>query len=69
MIDKVRVAIYLERLSAMDVAIARRRPVKVLNREKLEQDILFAYDETKRTLAVCAPNKVFLASLTSESSF
>jgi hypothetical protein len=67
--DQVRVTIYLERLSSMDVAIGRRRPVKVLSREKLEQDILFAYDESKRTLAVCAPTKVLLVSLTSESSF
>src|ERR1700733_4753183 len=37
LIDKVRVAIYLERISAMGVAIGRRRPVKILNREKLEQ--------------------------------
>ena len=69
MIDKVRVAIYLERLSAMDVAIARRRPVKVLNREKLEQDVLFAFDETTRALAVCAPTKVLYVSLALESSF
>ncbi len=53
----------------MDMAIERHRPVKVLNREKLEQDILFAFDETKRALAVCAPTKVLLVSLTSGSLF
>jgi hypothetical protein len=69
LVDQVRVTIYLERLAAMDVAIQRRRPVKVLNREKLEQDVLFAFDEKTRTLAVCAPTKVPYMSLTSESSF
>jgi hypothetical protein len=68
LVDPVRVTIYLERLPAMDMAIQRHRPVKVLNREKLEQDILFAFDETKRSLAVCAPNKVRVVSLTSEFS-
>jgi hypothetical protein len=63
--DQVRVTIYLERLPAMEMAIQRRRPVKVLNREKLEQDVLFAFDETTRALAVCAPTKVIYVSLTS----
>ena len=53
----------------MDIAIQRRRPVKVLSREKLEQDVLFAFDEKTRALAVCAPTKVLHVSLTSESSF
>jgi hypothetical protein len=69
LVDQVKVTIYLERLPAMDVAIQRRRPVKVLNREKLEQDVLFAFDETTRALAVCAPTKVLYVSLTSEISF
>lgn len=69
LVDSVRVTIYLERLPAMDMAIQRHRPVKVLNREKLEKDILFAFDETKRSLAVCAPTKVLFLSLISESSF
>jgi hypothetical protein len=42
----------------MHKAIQRRRSVKVLNRERLEQDVLFAFDETTRMLAVCAPTKV-----------
>ena len=53
----------------MDMAIQRRRPVKVLSREKLERDILFTFDEKTRRLAVCAPTKVLYLSLTSESSF
>jgi hypothetical protein len=69
LVDQVRVTIYLERLAAMDMAIQRRRPVKALNREKLEQDVLFAFDETTRSLAVCAPTKVLCVSLTSVFSF
>ena len=40
------------------MAIKRERPIKRLNREKLGQDVLFAFDETKRALAVCASKKV-----------
>ena len=69
LVDQVRVTIYLERLAAMDIAIQRRRAVKVLNREKLEQDVLFAFDEATRSLAVCAPTKVFYVSPTSQFSF
>ena len=69
LVDQVRVKIYLERLAAMDIAIQRHRPVKVLSREKLEQDVFFAFDEKTRALAVCAPTKVHYVSLNSESSF
>ena len=40
------------------MAIRRSRPVKSLSREKLGQDVLFAYDEMTRTLAVCASKRV-----------
>ncbi|KAH9047121.1 hypothetical protein EDB84DRAFT_1462824 [Lactarius hengduanensis] len=69
LVDQVRVAIYLERLPGMDMAIERHRPVKVLNREKLEQDILFAFDETKRTLAVCAPTKLHFHMFVFDETF
>jgi hypothetical protein len=42
----------------MDNAIQRERPNKSLNREKLGEGALFAFDETKRALVVCAPTKV-----------
>jgi hypothetical protein len=42
----------------MDMAIQNDRPIKKLDRERLGQDILFAFDERKRTLAVCASVKV-----------
>ena len=66
LVDQDRVIIYLERLAAMDIAIQRRRPVKVLSRERLEHDVLFAFDERTRVLAVCAPTKVHYVLLTSE---
>ena len=52
------VDIYLDRLPVISTTIQSRRPIKHLNREKLGQDILFAFDETKRALAVCASKKV-----------
>ena len=42
----------------MDAAIQRGRAVKTLNRDKVGDDVLFAYDEAKRMLAVCASVKV-----------
>lgn len=56
--DRDRVFIYLERLPEMDIAIQRERPVKCLNREKLGEGPLFAFDETKRALVVCSSTKV-----------
>jgi hypothetical protein len=56
--DRDRVSIYLDSPHAMDMAIRRDRPIKSLNREKLGEDVLFAFDETKRSLAVCASTKV-----------
>jgi hypothetical protein len=56
--DRDKHSIYLERLSAMDAAIQRGRAVKTLNRDKVGDDVLFAYDEAKRMLAVCASAKV-----------
>ena len=55
----------------VDAAVRESRPIKTLNREKLGENVLFAYDETKRTLAVCASKRArrcclrgVLASLT-----
>jgi len=50
--------LYLERLPVLDAAIQRGKPIKSLDRDKLGRGVLFAYDETKRTLAVCASTKV-----------
>jgi hypothetical protein len=47
----------------MDAAIQRARAIKTFNRDKLGEGVLFAYDEAKRTLAVCASAKVGLLSL------
>lgn len=47
----------------MDAAIQQARAIKILNRDKMGEDVLFAYDEAKRTLAVCASAKVSLMSL------
>ena len=49
--------VYLEKLEAMDGAIARTRG-KPLNREKIGHDFLLAYDESKKMLAVVSSDKV-----------
>jgi hypothetical protein len=58
LLDRERVSIYIDHLHAMDLAIRRERSIKNLNREKLGDDVLFAFDEAKRSLAVCASTKV-----------
>jgi hypothetical protein len=60
LLDRERVSIYIDHLHAMNLAIQRERPIKNLNREKLGHDVLFAFDETKRSLAVCSSTKVCL---------
>ncbi|KAI0250894.1 hypothetical protein BJV78DRAFT_1275616 [Lactifluus subvellereus] len=67
--DRDRVSIYLERLTAMNMAIQRDRSVKNLNREKLGEDILFAFDETKRALVVCASTKLQLHMFVFDETF
>lgn len=54
-------SVYLERLTAMDGAIARGSG-KRLDRGKIGQQLLLAYDESKKTLAVVASDKVRLRS-------
>jgi hypothetical protein len=46
----------------MDAAIRRAKPIKTLNRDKVGEDVLFTYDESKRMLVVCASAKVCLMS-------
>jgi hypothetical protein len=69
LVDRERVFIYLELLPAIDAAIQRGRPIKCLNREKLGQDILFVYDEMKRTLAVCASKRLQLRVFVFDETF
>jgi hypothetical protein len=42
----------------MDAAIQRGKAIKTLNCDKVGDDVLFAYDEAKRMLTVCASAKV-----------
>ena len=57
--DRDNFLVYLERLPAVDNAILRGKPIKIFHRDKLGRGVLFAFDETKRTLAVCAPTRVW----------
>jgi hypothetical protein len=47
----------------MDSSIQRAKAIKNLNRRRIGEDVLFAYDEAKRTLAVCASANVSRMSL------
>ena len=58
LLDLDRVVIYLDHLPAMNFTVQRDRAVKCLNREKLGDNLLFAFDETKRALVVCGSAKV-----------
>ena len=42
----------------MNAAIKRARAIKTLNRDRMGEAVLFAYDEAKRTLVVYASAKV-----------
>ena len=49
--------VYLESLTGIDGAVSRRRG-KQLNREKIGQDFVLAFDESKRMLSVVSSDKV-----------
>ena len=49
--------IYLESLAGMDAAVSRGRG-KPLNRDKIGQEFLLAYDESKKMLAVVSSDRV-----------
>ena len=52
------VDIYLERLVDIDGAVSKGRSKKTLRSGRLSRHVLFAYDESKRMLAVCDADKV-----------
>ena len=52
------IVIFLDRLSRIDVAIQSQSYAKFIHQDKIGQPSLFAYDESKRMLAIYAPVKV-----------
>ena len=52
------VLIFSERLSRIDVAIRNRTYAKYFHQDKIGQTCLFAFDESKRMLAVYASARV-----------
>ncbi|KAI0290685.1 hypothetical protein BC826DRAFT_1176746, partial [Russula brevipes] len=62
-------AIFLERLPEMDAAIWRAKPIKTLHRDKVGEDALFTYDESKRMLVVCASAKMQLYAFVFDETF
>ncbi|KAH9991344.1 hypothetical protein BJV77DRAFT_1068323 [Russula vinacea] len=67
--DQDKHCIYLEHLSAMDAAIQRGNAIKALNRDKMGEHVLFAYDEAKRMLTVCASAKKQLYAFVFDETF
>jgi hypothetical protein len=62
--DRDKYYIYLQHLSNMDAAIQQGKTIKVLPLKKVGEDLLFAFDEVKRMLAVCSSLKVSTMSRT-----
>lgn len=52
--------IFLEKAESITGAIEIGHSKKMFHRDKIGSDFLFAYDEIKRMLAVCAVDKVSL---------
>jgi hypothetical protein len=52
------VMIFLDKLSRIDVAIKNKSPAKFFHQDKIGQTCLFAFDESKRMLAVYASARV-----------
>ncbi|KAI5998961.1 hypothetical protein F5J12DRAFT_286001 [Pisolithus orientalis] len=58
--DRVgNLTVYLDHLTAIDAAITRGRG-KILNREKIGQDFVLAFDESKRMLSILSSDKLLL---------
>lgn len=70
-------SVYLECLPVLDMSIPRGRRIRTFSREKLGNgDLLFAFNESKRALAVYASTKVLrrwsfhsISNLTRQSRF
>ena len=52
--------IYLERTDTIDNATRHSRYKKKVHKEKIGNDFLLVFDESKRMLAVCATDKVIV---------
>ncbi|KAI0058500.1 hypothetical protein BV25DRAFT_1964893 [Artomyces pyxidatus] len=58
LVEGERIAIYFERLSAIDGTIKRKKWAKQLYLDKTGADFLVTFDEAKRMLCVCASTKL-----------
>jgi hypothetical protein len=56
--DRDTLSIYLESLTGMDAALQGPRAIQTFYRNKMGEDVLFAYDEVKRMLVACAAKEV-----------
>ncbi|KAF9016568.1 hypothetical protein BDZ89DRAFT_1075488 [Hymenopellis radicata] len=67
--DGSNVSVYFESGYSLQNAIAHRRSKKVVHEDKLEHNLLFAFDERKRMLLICAPTKLQLHLFCFDESF
>lgn len=56
-------ALYLDSLFSIGDALQHGRQKKLLYKDKLGGEILLTFDETKRLLVLCAPQKVGLFNI------
>jgi hypothetical protein len=57
-----KLLIFLDTLAGVDGAIRRHKHIKVLHRDKIGEEFILAYDESKRMLVLCASAKVITTS-------
>jgi hypothetical protein len=64
-----RFKVYLDKISTIGDALQNSRPRKtIFKHDKLGQELLVSFDETRRLLVLCAPQKVVQFLLLSPSS-
>ncbi|TFY78518.1 hypothetical protein EWM64_g5495 [Hericium alpestre] len=64
-----KISVYLESLATLDGAIGRQKVKKTLHQEKIGRDFSFAFDETKRMLAVCSSSQLCLYIYVFDAAF
>ena len=58
-VDQVeKIGVYLDKFSNIANALSNGRHEKLINKNRIGTDVLVSFDETKRLLVLCAPQKV-----------
>ncbi|TFY77300.1 hypothetical protein EWM64_g6712 [Hericium alpestre] len=64
-----KISIYLENVTSIEGAIKREKYKKLLHRDKIGHAFLLAFDEAKRTLVLCASEKLQLHIFVFDETF